>query len=145
MQILQSQSSDIPSILFQKLLKDLGIERIPEEGLSILDILGKLLEGLIKRHEYREITTSKEDLEYKDQRIWKKERNAFAMMKNVLLVEEKYKGKFVAIHDEKIVDYDVDDRKLAKRVYEKYGYRPIYFGRVTEEIKVIEVPSPEYG
>ena len=115
------------------------------EGATKGDGKEAIEDGLIKRHEYREITTSKEDLESKDQRIWKKERNAFAMMKNVLLVEEKYKGKFVAIHGEKIVDYDVDDRTLAKRVYEKYGYRPIYFGRVTEEIKAIEVPSPEYG
>jgi len=125
------------SRLRELLPKMMEIERLTvEEQIG----LNEEIEKLVKK-----LTISKEDLESKDQRIWKIERNAFAMMKNVLLIEEKYKGKFVAIHGENIVDYDVDDRKLAKRVYEKYGYRPIYFGRVIEEIKAIEVPSPEYG
>ena len=88
----------------------------------------------------KQIIINREDLE-----VWEKEKNAFAMMKKFLLSEENYKGKFVAVYGGKIVDHDADDRELAKRVYEKYGYHPIYFGRVTEEIKIIEVPSPEYG
>lgn len=62
MQILQSQSSDIPSMLFQAPLRDLGIGGIHEERLSIPDIFGKLLEGLfrIKKREY-EIPTLKID------------------------------------------------------------------------------------
>lgn len=88
----------------------------------------------------KQIIINQEDLE-----VWEKEKNAFAMMKKFLLSEENYKGKFVAIYGGKIVDHDADDRELAKRVYEKYGYHPIYFGRVTEEIKIIELPSPEYG
>ena len=97
--------------------------------------IGEKTTGVEKR-----TITNQEDLE-----VWEKEKNAFAMLKKFLLSEENYKGKFVAVYGGKIVDHDADDRELAKRVYEKYGYHPIYFGRVTEEIKIIEVPSPEYG
>jgi hypothetical protein len=42
-------------------------------------------------------------------------------------------GKFVAIHDEKVVDADADDIALVQRVHAKFGYVPIHVGLVQNE------------
>jgi len=68
------------------------------------------------------------------------EKQAFERMNRLGLLE-KYEGKYVAILGEKIVDVDEDKRKLAKRVYGKYGYRPIYIEKVGEK-KPVRLPAP---
>jgi len=42
-----------------------------------------------------------------------------------------------------VVDLDNDIRNLAKRVYSKYGYVPIFMEKVQKERTVEELPSPE--
>ncbi|MEW6717479.1 MAG: DUF5678 domain-containing protein [Chloroflexota bacterium] len=37
----------------------------------------------------------------------------------------KYEGKFVAVHNKKLIDHDEDEIALARRVREKYGNIPI--------------------
>ena len=54
----------------------------------------------------------------------------------------KFKNKYVAILNGKIIDYDKNDKKLIERVYRKYGYKIVYIGFIGEE-KVLEIPSPE--
>ncbi len=71
------------------------------------------------------------------------EAEAFRKMKPELLREEKYRGRFVAIHGGQVVDVDKSQRVLATRVYKRYGYLPIYMDRLEEPERILEAPSPE--
>lgn len=55
---------------------------------------------------------------------------------------KEYGGKYVAIMDKTVVDSDDEFGRLAKRVYEKYGYRPIVITQVEAEPRVVRIPSP---
>jgi hypothetical protein len=44
-----------------------------------------------------------------------------------------YRGQYVAIHDEQVVDSDPDDIALIQRVHTRFGYIPIHVERVTEK------------
>lgn len=41
-------------------------------------------------------------------------------------------GKFVAVHEGRVVDSDTDDIALIERVHREYGYVPIYVGFVVD-------------
>lgn len=68
-----------------------------------------------------------------------REKDAFLRMFEGLLKNPRYNRKFVAVFKGKVVDYDTDNRTLAKRVYAKFGYVPIYIDKVSEEKRVVEV------
>jgi len=53
-----------------------------------------------------------------------------------------HKGKYVAIHEERVVDFGDDKIALALRVYAKFGYVPIYVSEVTEQPRIVRIPSP---
>jgi hypothetical protein len=55
---------------------------------------------------------------------------------------KEYRGKWVAILNRSVVDSDIQFSSLAKRVYEKYGYRAILMTRVDAESRLFNVPSP---
>jgi hypothetical protein len=76
---------------------------------------------------------------------FKRDEIAFKKLKQKYVSDERFRGKFIAVLDGKLVDCDEDDRKLAKRVYDCYGYRPIYIGKVTEKRRIVDLPSPELG
>lgn len=63
-------------------------------------------------------------------------------MKADLLRNPILRGKFVAIADEEVIDFNEDEKTLLKRVYQKYGYIPVYIQKVEEEEIIEEVPSP---
>jgi len=55
---------------------------------------------------------------------------------------KKYKGKYIAIFNNKVIGSDKDFSKLAQRVYKKYGYQTIYIPFVDTKEKVVNIPSP---
>ena len=67
----------------------------------------------------------------------------FHQLKNSLLIE--HKGEYVAILGGQPVDFDVDDEKLAQRMYEKYGDVPFFIAFVSTEPIVFDLPVPEIG
>ena len=71
------------------------------------------------------------------------EREKFLKIRNKLVQDPSYKGKYVAVFQGSLVGCDDDKGKLAKAVYEKYGYVPIYIDRVAIGERHVEVPSPE--
>ena len=75
--------------------------------------------------------------------MFKREQQAFLRLKHSLLGQETYINKFVAVLGGEVVDLDNDIRNLAKRVYSKYGYVPIYMEKVQKERTVEQLPSPE--
>jgi len=74
---------------------------------------------------------------------FEREKQAFLEVKDSLLDNPEFRGKFVAIYEGNIVDQDEDNRELAKRVYRRHGYVPIYIGKIERERRIIEMPSPE--
>ena len=72
---------------------------------------------------------------------WQRERAAFWRLAPSLL--SKYRGQYVAIHEEDVVDHGADQIELALRVYARFGYVPIYVGPVSDRPpRVLRVPSP---
>jgi hypothetical protein len=69
------------------------------------------------------------------------EKKAFWAMRAELL--DQYEGFYVAIYQGRVVDHDSDKLKLGLRVYNKFGYCPIYVQLVTRKgLSVKYIPSP---
>ena len=60
-----------------------------------------------------------------------RERHAFQRLLPTLL--EKYRGLYVAIHNEQVVDSGDNDMDLAERVWAKHGYVAIHVDLVTDQ------------
>lgn len=71
------------------------------------------------------------------------EREAFLKVRDKLIQDPSYKGRFVAVFQGSIIGCDEEKERLAKAVYKKYGYIPIYIDRVAPNERHVEVPSPE--
>lgn len=55
---------------------------------------------------------------------------------------KKYKGKYIAILNNRVIGSDKDFSKLAQRVYKKYGYQTVYMPFVEVKKKIFKIPSP---
>lgn len=60
-----------------------------------------------------------------------KEKQAFWAMQADLL--QRYEGQYVAIYQGKVVDDDQDKVALALRVYQTYGYVPLFVHHVSRQ------------
>jgi hypothetical protein len=69
---------------------------------------------------------------------YERERRAFQRLLPDLL--KTHRGKYVAVHDEKVVDSDEDEVALATRVWQRHGYVPIHVQRVTEQPELVRIP-----
>jgi len=54
----------------------------------------------------------------------------------------RYRGQYVAIYRNRVVDHDHDFDALARRVLRRFGGRPVCMPKVTESERVVHVPSP---
>ncbi len=61
---------------------------------------------------------------------WERERQAFWRLLPDLLAT--HRGKYVAVHDEKVVDSGGDKLAVLLRAYAAHGYVPIYVGLMAE-------------
>ena len=109
---------------------------------------------LIVEHEGQPVAALVPIAEYRQFEAWRKreasrptepddaferERAAFQRLKPELL--KTHRGKFVAVVGEQVVDEDTDRVKLVLRVYDRFGYRPIYVQRVAEHLPRVRLPS----
>lgn len=86
-------------------------------------------------------TSSLESLrEYERFSILERARKYYEMNKEELL--KIYERKYIAILDERIVDFDDDFATLANRIYNNYGYITIYMTRVEKYNNIVNIPSP---
>ena len=53
-----------------------------------------------------------------------------------------YEGKFIALIGYQVVDCDEDWGILARRVYQRYGYREIFMPKVERVPTVVHIPTP---
>jgi hypothetical protein len=70
-------------------------------------------------------------------------KNSFLKLKENLLQDKNFLDKFIVIKNGEMIDSDFDRSVLAERVYTKYGYIPIFIGKIMKENKYKELPSPE--
>jgi hypothetical protein len=61
------------------------------------------------------------------------EREAFLKIRDKLVQNPNYNGKYVAILQGAIVGCDEEKERLAENVYRKYGYIPIYIDKVAPD------------
>jgi hypothetical protein len=69
----------------------------------------------------------------------KSDREYLAFQRLLPELLKTHRGKHVAIHDEQVVDSDVNDTALIKRVHAKVGYVPIHVGLVVDPQPVFRV------
>jgi len=113
------------------------------QGPLILEHEGEPVAAVVPIAEYREFEAWRErrvsPLPSPDDE-WEQGRQAFERMRNELL--KTHKGQFVAILNNQVVDADAEISTLARRVYARFGYRPIYMQKVTEQPRVARILSP---
>jgi hypothetical protein len=72
---------------------------------------------------------------------WQREQRAFVQLLPQLL--SSHRGQYVAIHEGQLVDSGDELVPLAKRVYARYGYVPIWMDLVTDQPRqTVRIPSP---
>jgi len=102
------------------------------------EVIAELLREYVERHGF---TGDAQQLRY-ILRV-EEEREIYLKFRERLLQDPSYGGKYVAIFQGNIVGCDSDRGKLVKRVYEEYGYVPIYVDKVALGERRVEVPSPD--
>jgi hypothetical protein len=71
---------------------------------------------------------------------WEAERRAFLQLLPALMMT--HRGKYVAIHQGKVVETGEDQVKVALAAYAKQGYLPMYVGLVSDQPPPIaRIPS----
>src|SRR5437879_2913411 len=71
---------------------------------------------------------------------WQREQRAFLRLLPALL--QTHRDKYVAIHNEQVVDCGDDELALASRVWAKHGYVPIHIELVTDQpLPPVRIPS----
>ncbi len=67
----------------------------------------------------------------RDDSAWRREYRAFLRLLPNLTPQ--YRGQYVAVHNEQVVDHDPSDVALVQRVIGKIGYVPMHVGLVTDK------------
>ncbi len=91
--------------------------------------------------EQRGLSVNSQQLEY-IMRI-EDEREAFLKIRDKLIRDPNYTGKYIAVFQGAVVGCDEEKGRLAETVYKKYGYVPIYIDKVAPSERRVEIPSPE--
>lgn len=102
------------------------------------EVIAEILRDYV---EQRDLSVDKQQLEY-ILRI-EEERDAFLKIRDKLIQDPHYNGKYVAIFQGTVVGCDKEKGRLAETVYGKYGYVPIYIDKVALGERHVEIPSPE--
>jgi hypothetical protein len=112
------------------------------QGPLILEHEGKPIAAVVPIAEYREFEAWRKRearIRTEPDEAFERERAAFERLKPELL--KTHRGKFVAVLNEQVVDMDTDRVKLVLRVYDRFGYRPIYVQLVEEHLPRRRLPS----
>ena len=63
--------------------------------------------------------------------LFEAEKKTFWALREQLLAQ--YEGQYVAIHQGRVVDHDADKLRLGLRIYQRFGYLPIYVQLVSRQ------------
>jgi len=67
---------------------------------------------------------------------------AFQKMKAKLMADDRFRGKYVAVVNQGVVDSDESEVRLVKRITRDYRGEAAYIGRVTEKEEILLIPGP---
>jgi antitoxin (DNA-binding transcriptional repressor) of toxin-antitoxin stability system len=112
------------------------------QGPLILEHEGEPVAAVVPIAEYREFEAWRKreaKTRAESDEAFERARAAFERLKPELL--KTHRGKFVAVVNEQVVDVDTDRVKLVLRVYDRFGYRPIYVQLVEEHLPRRRLPS----
>lgn len=70
-------------------------------------------------------------------------REMFERLKPRLLMDDRYRNKWVAVVNGELIGPSDDDSELSRLVDERYGNVPAYIGKIVEKKEVIELPPRE--
>ncbi len=76
-------------------------------------------------------------------RKWREELDNFKSVRDKLIAEPRYAGRFVAMRNRQVVDSDTDEFRLARRISGKYPREVVLIAKVTDVETIHELPSPE--
>jgi hypothetical protein len=76
-------------------------------------------------------------------RKWREELDFFKSVRDRLIADPRYAGRFVAMRNGQVVDSDTDNFRLARRIRGKYPREVVLIAKVTDEEPIHELPSPE--
>jgi len=105
-----------------------GVENMPVEE----DTFRRGTEGL-KEVEVKRFVPSQENVLELSKKYYQEHKESLL---------KKYKGRYIAILNNKVIGSDKDFSRLAQRIYKKYGYQTIYMPFVNTREKVVRIPSP---
>ncbi|MGA9351709.1 MAG: DUF5678 domain-containing protein [Anaerolineae bacterium] len=120
---------------------------IEEEALSrepfILERDGEAVAAIIPITEYEafrawRVARGREKKRREDLEAFEWERQAFEGLKPELL--RAYQGQWVAIYQGKVVEAGEDRSQVLDRVYDRFGYVPVYVQQVEEQPRVYKLP-----
>jgi PHD/YefM family antitoxin component YafN of YafNO toxin-antitoxin module len=109
----------------------------------VLERDGEPVAVVVPIGEYEELHVLQQDRERRhkaDLEAFERERKAYDQLEPKLIPE--YEGLYVAIRDGQVIDSDSDEMTLVMRVYEKFGYGPMYVRKVGAPLPVRRLPSP---
>jgi hypothetical protein len=120
---------------------------IEEEALSrepfILERDGKSVAVVIPITEYEAFRAwregrGREEKRRKDLEAFERERQTFEHLKPELL--HTHQGQWVAIYQGKVVEAGEDRSQVLDRVYDRFGYVPVYVQQVEEQLRAYKLP-----
>lgn len=62
--------------------------------------------------------------------------------RNKARLAQRYRGEYVAVVEQKIVDHDAEFGALAKRVFARFGTRPVFIPRCERGQRTVNLRSP---
>ena len=80
-------------------------------------------------------------LKSKDKNTLEKEKELYEANKGKYLIE--YEGKYIALKNGTVLDFDTDFSKLSQRVYSKNGFSPVFIPFITRK-KKFSISSPKH-
>jgi PHD/YefM family antitoxin component YafN of YafNO toxin-antitoxin module len=111
----------------------------------ILERDGQPIAAIVSLAEYEAFqawqeTQDRERRRQADLEALEREREAYERLEPELL--SLYKGQYVAIREGQAIDSDPNEMTLVQRVYEKFGYGPMYVREVGAPLPVRRIGSP---
>lgn len=91
----------------------------------------------------KERTTEELYREFRSKTRFEKDYETFKRLKPKLLMDDRYRGRWVAIVNGKLIGPSDDDSELSRIIDEQYGNVPAYIGRIVKEETVLELPPRE--
>jgi hypothetical protein len=77
--------------------------------------------------------------------IWREQVLFFETIKGSLLQNPSFLGRYVAIKEKNVIDSDINDIRLARRIQQQFPGEVVVILKVEKHSPIIEIPSPEYS